>query len=285
MEAPVQFKGARDRFSGVTISSEEEPASPQEFEAVLQASMSHWMEENIRGVWFKVDLEHADWVPVLVKHGFIYHHAQPQFVMMVKWLSVNEPNNIPRYAHNVVGVGAFVVNDQDELLVVRERFHTRPHWKLPGGYVEPGEDLGTAALREVKEETGIDAEFVSLVSFRHVHGANYNCSDIYFIVHLRPITQRITMCQRELTACEWMKLQEYVQHPYVHETNRFFAERFLECRRNGVKIQATNIFSPAFRKNQVIYSINSKVEKESINEKAENSSIDTQSLMNGDAKL
>lgn len=43
-----------------------------------------------------------------------------------------------RYAHNVIGVGAFVVNDDDELLVVRERFHTRPHWKLPGGYVELG---------------------------------------------------------------------------------------------------------------------------------------------------
>ena len=40
----------------------------------------------------------------------------------------------------MVGVGAFVVNDKDELLVVRERFGTRPHWKLPGGYVEPGKD-------------------------------------------------------------------------------------------------------------------------------------------------
>ncbi|XP_071530666.1 uncharacterized protein [Panulirus ornatus] len=284
MSAPYQFKGARDRFSGVTVSSEEEPTSAQDFEAVLQASLDLWMKENIRGVWFRVALQHADWVPVLVKHGFIYHHAQQQFVMMVKWLAINEPNNIPRYAHNLVGVGAFVVNDQDELLVVRERFYTRPHWKLPGGYVEPGEDLGVAAVREVKEETGVDAEFVSLVSFRHVHGATFGCSDIYFIVHLRPTTQSITMCQRELAACQWMKIQEYIQHPYVHETNRFFAKCFLECRKNEVQTEATNIYSPSFKKNQVIYSINFRAYKKSVYGYDKDTSIEDEehATVNGD---
>lgn len=241
--------------------------------------------KKIRGVWFKVDLQHAEWVPILAKHGFVYHHAHSQYVMMLKWLAVTEPNNIPRYAHTVVGVGAFVVNDQDELLVVRERFHTRPHWKLPGGYVESGEDLSTAAVREVKEETGVDSEFVSLVSFRHVHGATYNCSDIYFIVHLRPVTKRITMCQKELAACEWMKLQDYVKHPYVHDTNRFFAERFLECRRNGVQIESTDLYSPSFKKNQVIYSITCKAEEECIYDQDSHTSADTHCILNGDPKL
>ena len=33
----------------------------------------------------------------LLQHGFTYHHAKSEFVMMVKWLAVNEPNNIPRW--------------------------------------------------------------------------------------------------------------------------------------------------------------------------------------------
>jgi len=31
------------------------------------ASLKQWTEKNFRGIWFKVTLEYADWVPVLAK--------------------------------------------------------------------------------------------------------------------------------------------------------------------------------------------------------------------------
>ena len=42
---------------------------------------------------------------------------------------------VPPYAHHLIGVGGFVVNDKDEILVIEERFSItgRSHWKLPGG--------------------------------------------------------------------------------------------------------------------------------------------------------
>lgn len=255
MDTSYIFKGVKDRFSGLTVSSQDEYINANNFESTLEASVNQWRKDGIRALWFRVDIHHTDWVPILAKHGFVFHHAQPDFVMMVRWLPASEPDNIPGYAHNMVGVGAFVVNNNDELLVVCERFYTKPHWKLPGGYVQQGEDLRSAAVREVKEETGIDAEFVSMVSFRHVHRANFNCSDIYFIVHLRPTSDSITMCKKELTACEWMKLDEYMDHPYVHEVNRYFAKCFLESRRKGMKIDAVDMYTASFNRNQTIYSI------------------------------
>ena len=45
------------------------------------------------------------------------------------------------------------MNDKGELLMIR----LRNRWDLPKGHIEIGEDSRTAALREVKEETGIDA--------------------------------------------------------------------------------------------------------------------------------
>lgn len=57
---------------------------------------------------------------------------------MYKWLSEGESDGIPSYAHTVVGVGGLVVNDKQQVLVVSEKYYTFPHWKLPGGSVDPG---------------------------------------------------------------------------------------------------------------------------------------------------
>lgn len=65
-----------------------------------------------------------------------YHYSREYHYTIIDQPLIDQRLLSLRYAHNVVGVGAFVVNDEDELLVVRERFYTRPHWKLPGGYVE-----------------------------------------------------------------------------------------------------------------------------------------------------
>jgi len=58
--------------------------------------------------------------------------------------------------HPEVAVGA-VVQRNDELLIVR-RAHSPStgHWSLPGGRVHLDETLRDAAVRETREETGID---------------------------------------------------------------------------------------------------------------------------------
>ena len=38
----------------------------------------------------------------------------------------------------MVGIGAMVINENREILVVQEKYYKKPHWKLPGGYVDPG---------------------------------------------------------------------------------------------------------------------------------------------------
>ncbi|MFD8978746.1 NUDIX hydrolase [Streptomyces sp. NPDC059564] len=71
-------------------------------------------------------------------------------------------------------VAAVIVRDGG-VLMVRERgrgasgLHDGPeYWTLPGGGVEPGEDLEAAVRREVAEETGLRA-----LSVRYAYEAPY----------------------------------------------------------------------------------------------------------------
>jgi hypothetical protein len=45
----------------------------------------------------------------------------------------------------------------------------------------------TVAIPEVFEETGIETEFVCVLTFRHMHGYHFGCSDFYFVCLLRPL--------------------------------------------------------------------------------------------------
>lgn len=63
---------------------------------------------------------------------------------------------------------AAIFRGQDVLIVERGKGAMRGLWSLPGGHIEPGERAMAAAIREVREETGIDAVLLGLVDVHDV---------------------------------------------------------------------------------------------------------------------
>ena len=56
------------------------------------------------------------------------------------------------------------LGDRSERPVVLIERHFAPlGWALPGGFVEVGETVEAAAVREAREETGLDVELVELL--------------------------------------------------------------------------------------------------------------------------
>ena len=56
--------------------------------------------------------------------------------------------------------GGIVINKKLGVAVVNQNHNS---WSLPKGHVEPGEDLITAAKREIEEETGIPEDALTLI--------------------------------------------------------------------------------------------------------------------------
>jgi 8-oxo-dGTP diphosphatase len=61
-----------------------------------------------------------------------------------------------------LGVGALIFEGANILLVERGREPLKGYWSIPGGILETGEQLADGIRREVREETGLEVETVSM---------------------------------------------------------------------------------------------------------------------------
>jgi ADP-ribose pyrophosphatase YjhB (NUDIX family) len=72
----------------------------------------------------------------------------------------NDPDAPP--ANSVVpSTTAVITDEQDRIALIRRRDNDL--WALPGGGMELGESIIDTAVREVKEETGLDVEVTGLI--------------------------------------------------------------------------------------------------------------------------
>jgi 8-oxo-dGTP diphosphatase len=63
----------------------------------------------------------------------------------------------------IAAVGIVCVRDGAVLLIRRGNAPMRGRWAIPGGRVEPGETPAAAAVRELREETGVSAELRGVI--------------------------------------------------------------------------------------------------------------------------
>jgi 8-oxo-dGTP pyrophosphatase MutT (NUDIX family) len=55
------------------------------------------------------------------------------------------------------GVAVVCLDSSSRVLLLRHVFHPTKPWGLPGGWLNKGESPQDCALRELREETGLDA--------------------------------------------------------------------------------------------------------------------------------
>lgn len=131
----------------------------------------------------------------------------------------------------ITGVAVLVLADDGEMLwIKRGRDPGKGKLGMPGGFVDPGESLEQAAIREAQEETGLDIfELAYLCSFPNPYtygGCVRPVCDAFFIAkaHSKEVTPR----PGEVIKCFWRKPSEIDSKDLAFDSMRVALDAFLE---------------------------------------------------------
>lgn len=92
---------------------------------------------------------------------------------------------------HIVSAATIVINELGEILLIKG---PRRGWEIPGGQVEEGESLKDAAIRETKEETGMDIEVLKFCGvFQNVN--NSICNTLFLA---KPVGGKLTTSPESL---------------------------------------------------------------------------------------
>lgn len=211
-----------DKFNGVIIDPTSLPASRESMVAALE-HLTTWQDHEQKSLaWISLPITSAESIPLFTQAGFTFHsclHNELTFVRKLSNLSF-----VPFIPTHTVGAGAIVLNDANELLVVRERGSNG--FKLPGGHVEAAEQIQDSIKREVLEETGIDTEFHSIVGFSTKHPYQFGKSNLHFICRMKALTYSINILDTdEIEEAKWVPLASYILEPANSLSNRQMVSR------------------------------------------------------------
>ena len=107
-----------------------------------------------------------------------------------------------------VCVGAVAVLDDRLLLVRRGHGPAAGEWSIPGGRVEGGETLAEAVVRELAEETGLEAVCDDLVGWVERIGEDHHFVILDFLVTVLDGPEKLPVAGGDAAEAAWVPLDE-----------------------------------------------------------------------------
>jgi len=129
---------------------------------------------------------------------------------------------------HIVSAAAIVINENNEILLIKG---PRRGWEMPGGQVEEGESLSDAAIRETKEEAGIDIEIIRFCGvFQNV--GNSICNTLFLgkpiggelIQTPESLESGFFPVQEALEKVEWKDFRQRIEYCLRPEMQPFCVE-------------------------------------------------------------
>jgi len=130
------------------------------------------------------------------------------------------------------------VHDQQEIIVLHRRAPVL--WALPKGTPDSGETIEETALRETREETGLEVEIeapLSSIRYFFVRGTTRFHKTVHFFL-MRPVGGALELHDHEFDEVRWAAGPEALAL-LTHATERTVVERALKLLEGVGKAEAT----------------------------------------------
>lgn len=134
--------------------------------------------------------------------------------------------------HNEIAV--FIINDKKQVLLEKrsaKKIFEPNKWALCAGHVDAGESLESAALREIKEEVGIDVSKENLIPFgkREITIRDLNSHITYFYyTKLNLNEEDFTIQEEELSEVKWYDIDKVIEMIKSKDESIVFREERLK---------------------------------------------------------
>lgn len=131
--------------------------------------------------------------------------------------------------HEVNAGGGLVANRRGDFLLINRN----GLWDLPKGHQDPGEDIRTTALREVREETGIDSlelkELICITDHCYKRNNEWHLKHTwwYKMLDRKPI-ELIPQKEEDISKAAWVARSSLP--PFLQNTYPSIAEVFKEAK-------------------------------------------------------
>lgn len=99
------------------------------------------------------------------------------------------------------------IKEKDKFLIIQEGIpKAYGLWNFPGGHLDDNENIIDGAIREVKEETGLDIELTGILSIqRSLLGENI----VRIVLNAKKIGGNINYDENEILDCKWVTIEDF----------------------------------------------------------------------------
>ena len=129
----------------------------------------------------------------------------------------------------IVGVGVCVLEQDSILLIKRGNSPRMGSWSLPGGAQKIGETCRECAIREIKEETGINISILSLIDTIDSITYDFHGAIRYHYTLIDYLAQHKTgelIPSSDAVDARWFRRSDLAEIDLWSETNRIINKSF-----------------------------------------------------------